>query len=560
MRDGVVLRADVYRPESGDPVPAIVYRTPYDRSHSLIPSAGIDPERAVAAGFAVVCQDVRGQYGSDGEFRTFFSEGADGYDSVEWTAAQEWCDGSVAMAGRSYAASVQWLAAAERPPHLSAICPVVTGSDYYEGWTYQGGAFQLGFNLFWTQLMTSPRAARKLDELYQHLPLTDVAIDRESGPGRSYLDWLAHPTDDAFWRSLSVNRRYERIEVPALVVGGWYDIFLRGTLENYAGLRAEGGSEEARRESRLVVGPWAHGSTYGTYPDHSFSQFGGVDAVDLDELQLGWLGARLGPGARHAARSETDMSRCLAPSCRAQRRGSDVPPVRIFVMGENRWRDEDAWPLARAREQAWHLRAGGALTLEPPGDEPPDSYVYEPSDPAPTVGGPASLPGPMLRMNAGPLDQRRLEARADVLVYTSGPLTEPLEATGPLALVLWAATDAADADWVGKLTDVDLDGTSRILAEGILRARFREGYDQPRLVEPGLPAEYTVDLVATSHVFLPGHCIRVLVTSSSFPRFDRNTGSGKPLGTDTEGDLRAARQSVFHDSARPSRLLLPVVR
>lgn len=534
MRDGVVLRADVYLPDDV-PAPAIVTRTPYDRTFPLIPPSAVDPERAAQAGFALVCQDVRGQYGSDGEFTTFVNEPADTHDTVEWVAAQQWCTGEVGMAGRSYAGAVQWLGAATRPPHLRAIAPVATGSDYYNGWIYQGGAFQLGFNLFWVRMMSDPGKAAKLTALYRHLPLRTVPLPDPEW-ARFYFEWLEHPTDDEHWRALSPNRRYDRVEAPALNVGGWFDIFLGGTIENFTGLRRDGATAEAREGTRLVIGPWAHGSTYGSYPDHAFDLFGGDDAIDLDAVQLDFF--------RRHLRDEGAV---------------EEPPVRIFVMGENRWRDEDEWPLARARDTAWFLRSGGALEREGPGDEPPDAYDYDPDDPAPTVGGPTSLPTAMMKTNAGPLDQRRVEERADVLVYTSAPLDRPLEVTGPLGVVLHAATTGGDTDFVAKLTDVWPDGRSIVLAEGVLRARFRDGFDAERPPEPGAVHEYRIDLVATSNVFLAGHRIRVLVTSSSFPRFDRNPNTGNPFATDRPEDVRPARQTIFHDAARPSRIVLPVV-
>jgi putative CocE/NonD family hydrolase len=537
MRDGVVLRADVYRPENGQPVPALVNRTPYDRTVSLIPPAAIEPEAAVAAGFAVVCQDVRGQYGSDGEFYTFVDEPFDGYDTVEWVAAQEWCDGAVGMVGRSYGATCQWLAASERPPHLRAICPVVTGSDFFRGWVYQGGAFQLGFNLFWVWMMSDQQRAAKAEELFAHLPLRTVPLPDPKW-ARFYFDWLDHATDDDYWQALSINRRYARIEVPAFNVGGWFDVFLGGTLENFVRMRGEGGSEAARTRGRLLIGPWAHGSTYGPFPDHSFNVFERRDAVDFLDLQLRFFD--------HHLRGENGAY-------------EDEPPVQLFVMGENRWRREDDWPLARALETPWFLRAEGRLTPDGPGSEDPDEYVYDPRDPAPTIGGPTSLPARRMKANSGPLDQRDLAERADVLVYTSDVLEQPLEVTGPLSLVLYAATEGRDTDFVAKLVDVRPDGQAIILAEGALRSRFREGFDRERPAVPGRAHEYTIDLAATSNVFLPGHRMGVLVTSSSFPRFDRNPNTGNPLGLDGPDDLRPVRQSVFHDSERPSRILLAIV-
>jgi putative CocE/NonD family hydrolase len=537
MRDGVVLRADVYRPSGGARVPAILNRTPYDRSSPLVQLAAIEPDRVVAAGFALVCQDVRGRYASEGEFYTFYSDVQDTFDSIEWTAAQAWCNGDVGMAGRSYAAAVQWLGATEQPPHLKAISPIVTGSDFYNGWIYEGGAFQFGFNVFWIWLMSNPREVGKLDDVYRHLPLRTLPIS-DLRWARLYAHWLAHSTDDHYWRALSINRRYEQILVPAFIVGGWYDVFIRGTLENYTGMRARAGSEAARTGTRLLVGPWAHGSAYGPYPDHSFEKFAPTDAVDVAEIQLRYF-------ARHLQTNSNGLD--------------DEAPVRIFVMGANRWRDEDDWPLARAQQTAWYLRANGLLTREPPREEPADEFVYDPNDPAPTVGGPTSLPARLMKANSGPLDQRKLTGRADVLAYKSSPLAEPLEVTGPLAVQLHAATSAVDTDFVAKLVDLAPDGTATILAEGVVRTRFREGFDRELPVEPDRPYEFRIDLGATSNVFGAGHSVGLLVTSSSFPRFDRNPNTGRPLGVDGREDLVPAFQHLFHDSERPSRLLLPVV-
>ncbi len=546
-RDGVILRADVYRPDGKRRVPAILSRTPYDRALTLTALAAIDPERLAEAGLALVCQDVRGQHSSEGDFYPFRTEGSDGYDTVEWIAAQPWCSGAVGMAGRSYSAATQWLAAAERPAALRAIAPVVTGSDYYNGWIYQGGAFQLGFNLFWVHLMTAPRERVSLSEQFEHLPLATPPLLARSPAGRFYRDWLAHPTYDQYWRALGVERRYAEVEVPALNVGGWYDLFLAGTLENYARMRAEAATAAARENTRLLVGPWAHGSAFGTYPDHRFKEFGPEAQPDLAAIQIEFF-------ARHLGVERADGA---APG------DGEHAPVRIFVMGENRWRDEPAWPLARAREQRWFLHAGddrgGVLSPEPPADQPPDEYTYDPRDPAPTVGGPTSLPAGLLRTNSGPLDQRKLEARPDVLVYSSAALERPVEVTGPLALVLYAGTSAPDTDFVGKLCDVAPDGVSRILAEGVLRARYRHGFDAPQLLSAGEVCRYEVDLVATSNVFLAGHRIRLLITSSSFPRFDRNANTGAAIGSDEERDLAPARQHIFHDATRASHLALPVV-
>jgi hypothetical protein len=328
--------------------------------------------------------------------------------------------------------------------------------------------------------------------------------------------------------------------VPAYAVGGWYDLFLAGTLRNFERMRAAAGSQEARAATRLLVGPWAHGSTYGPFPDHAFREFEGADRVDVAQGQLDFF-------ARHLREEDG-----AAPP-------EDERPVRLFVMGANVWRDEADWPLARARPTPFYLREGGGLSPERPADEDPDEYLYDPADPASTLGGPTSLPGRFLETSAGPVDQRELEGRDDVLVYTTPPLGAPVEVTGPLEAVLHAATSARDTDWVVKLCDVAPDGPSRIVAEGVLRARYRHGFETAELLEPGRPESYRIDLVATSNLFRAGHRIRVAVTSSSFPRFDRNPNTGRALGVDRAEDLVAARQTVFHDAARPSHVLLPVV-
>lgn len=542
MRDGTVLRADAYLPDGDRPVPALLTRTPYEARRGVIATAAIDLERATGAGFAVVVQDVRGRGRSEGVFQPHVSEGADGYDSVEWVAAQPWCSGAVGMIGRSYPAAVQWFAAVEQPPHLRAIVPMLTGSETYEGSVYQGGAFLLGFNLFWVRLITDPRRSGGLEGWYAHLPLHDLPDLKENTDAAFYDRWLDHPRWDEYWSAQAVNRRYERVDVPVCHVGGWYDIFLAGTLQNFQHLRTEGVTEEVRAEQRLVIGPWAHGSAFGSYPDHRFEGVPERADLDLTELQLRFFDRHLRGG--EAMLWERD----------------DARPVRLFVMGANQWRAEEAWPLARAVSTAWYLRPGGRLTQEAPTETAqPSHYTYDPVDPAPTLGGPTALPRAMMRIDQGPRDQAPVEARPDVLVFTSAPLEEPVEVTGPVTALIHFATDAPDTDVVVKLCDVWPDGRSMLLAEGIQRCRFRHGRDREVPMVPGRPEAITVDLVATSNVFAAGHRIRVHVTSSSFPRFDRNPNTGHPLGVDGHDDLQVAAQIVFHDARRPSHVILPVI-
>ena len=542
MRDGQVLCADVYLPDAEVPVCALLTRTPYDGRRSVIAMAGIDLERATDAGFAVVVQDVRGRGRSGGAFAPFVHEGRDGYDTVEWVAEQPWCSGPVGMIGRSYPAAVQWFGAVTRPPHLRAIAPMITGSETYNGSIYQGGAFLLGFNLFWVRLIADPTRTGALDTWNRYLPLREIPDLQANAAADFYTEWLDHPSFDEHWSQQAVNLHYDRIDVPACHVGGWYDIFLGGTLENFARLREEAGTEVARAGQRLVLGPWAHGAALGAYPDHHFAGLPDSADLDLTDVQLRFFDRYLRGGEG------------------ALWEGDDDRPVKLFVMGSNTWRTEQAWPLARAVSTPFYLRADGGLSTDPPPErDASSSFRYDPADPAPTLGGPTSLPGRMMRTDQGPRDQGPVEARVDVLVFTSAPLPEPMEVTGPLTAVVHFATSAPDTDVVVKLCDVDLEGRSMVLAEGVLRCRYRQGRDREVPMVPGQPEALTVDLVATSNVFGAGHRIRVDVTSSSFPRFDRNPNTGHAFGTDGPADLRVADQTVLHDRAHPSRVVLPVV-
>jgi uncharacterized protein len=565
MRDGIRLYADLYRPDTDQLLPAIVMRLPYNKNGLGIQTLLLDASRAAQAGFAVLIQDMRGRFASEGDFYPFFNEGRDGYDTVEWTATQPWCSGAVGMTGASYFGASQWQTAVEQPPHLKAIFPYIAPSEFYEGFFYQGGAFQLGVSLHWgsgvgaenarrlaAQGMAEPDAMRRLilnlDEItnhYHYLPLSQLSYLRESKAADFYFDWISHSTNDEYWKTIAANRHYDRIQVPAFNVGGWYDIFVHGTLENFVRMRQEGGSTVARKGQRLLIGPWAHAAASGFYADVRFGALSSADAADLTGLQIEYFSHYL-----KGENPEYDQK----------------PPVRIYIMGENCWRDEQEWPLQRTQYTPWYLHSdgnavsnGGTLSPEMPGQEERDSYLYDPRDPMPTRGGATLLPGAHITANAGPRDQRPVEGRSDILIYTSAPLQQPLEVTGPLTVTLYAATTALDTDFVVRLCDVHPDGTSLLLAEGILRARSRNGYEQPSLVEPGQVYKFQINLVATSNLYLEGHCIRVAVTSSSFPRFDRNPNTGNALGQDGPEELQPALQSIFHDDSRPSHILLPII-
>ena len=563
MRDGVTLYADIYRPDGEGLYPTILQRTPYDKTNSLT-NTMLDPIRAAKAGFAVVIQDTRGRHASEGEFYAFRDDIDDGYDTVEWAAAQPWSNGKVGMYGASYVGATQWLAATSRPPHLVTIVPTVTASNYHDGWTYQGGAFELGFNMSWTLLQLTlanfknvstvqnvPEERRanlihdvdNMTEGFSYLPTKDFP-GLDSGLAKYYYDWLAHPDFDEYWKRLSIEEHHSEINVPALHFGGWYDIFLGGTIRNYLGMKKSGANETARNRQRLIIGPWVHGARGTTMAgQHYFGIMADAAAIDVDGVHLRWFDHWLND---------------------ANNGSVDDAPVRIFVMGDDAWRDEQEWPLARAVETKYYLHSSGkanskhgdgSLSTVSPQSEAPDVYLYNPDNPVPTTGG-ALCCNPYFAAN-GAYDQNAVEERQDVLVYSTPPLEKDTEVTGPVTVTLWASTSTTDTDFTAKLVDVCEDGCARNLTDGIIRARYRDSMSNPTLLEPNRSYCYEIDLWATSNVFKAGHRIRLEVSSSNFPRFDRNTNTGNIIAEDTE--LRPALQTVFHDVQQASYISLSVV-
>lgn len=557
MRDGVRLATDVYRMNGAPPAPVLLTRTPYDKDRVVVGSTTFDILRAVQAGYAVVIQDVRGRYASEGAFDPMFQETRDGVDTIAWAAAQPWSNGVVGTFGGSYVGGTQWLPAREQPPSLRAMAPAVTFSNMYEGNTYQGGAKVL-HDLRWVVADIIPGEIRRrvargeeapeggtsldVDAVLADLPLASHPLIHELAP--FYRDWLLHATPDAYWRGGSPDTGYEHITASALNISGWYDIFLWSTLENYQGMRERGGSDHARHHQRLIIGPWTHMNFRGSFPEREFGAAASSDAIDLSGLHLRWFDCWL----------------------KAADNGEEAePPVMIFVMGIDKWRTETDWPLPDAQYRPYYLHSAGqantlhgdgTLSAEPPGDEPPDVYLYNPHRPVPTVGGQVILPGG----NAtGPRDQRTVEARDDVLVYSTPVLDQAVEVTGPIELRLFVASSAPDTDFTGKLVDVYPDGRALILTEGILRARYRTSFTEPELLEPEAVYELQLNLWATANVFLPGHRIRLEVSSSNFPRFARNSNTGGEIASEAADQYQPAVNRIFHDAAHPSRLLLPII-
>ena len=566
MRDGISLATDVYRPSGDTPLPVVMLRLPYNKENPVLLFLSGDILRVAQAGYAVVVQDCRGTYASEGEFNPYFQEAQDGADAIAWAAAQPWCSGVVGTMGASYYGATQWLAAGEQPPALRAMAPFITTDQYYDRWTYQGGAFQLGFMLQWAaSTFAVGEVVRRLGQgrasmadfaaaitagdgvaaAYEHLPLSTVPGLDDFAP--YYRDWLAHPSYDEYWRAAAPCEHYEKISAPALNFGGWYDLFLGGTLANYTGMKARGGSAAARQHQHLVIGPWVHGYNGGVYPERNFGLMA-MDAVaDVTGMQIRWFDHWL-KGASNGV--------------------LDDKPVKLFIMGLDAWRDEADWPLPDTRYEKWYLHSAGRansaagdgrLSTSAPRAEQPDTYLYDPRDPVATCGGATFLPGLFVAANAGPRDQRAIEARADVLCYTSAVLEEDLEVTGPVSLTLFVSSSALDTDFTGKLVDVYADGRAMILTDGILRARYRESLSTVKLMQPGTVYELQIDMVATANLFRAGHRIRLEVSSSNFPRFDRNTNSGGVIADETAADFVVATNRVWHDGSYPSHLVLPVI-
>lgn len=546
MRDGVKLYADVYVPVAPGKYPVIVIRTPYGvQREGMFDDAGPFAQ----SGFAVVFQDVRGRYESEGKWDPFRNEGRDGYDTIEWAAKQPWSNGKVATQGGSYLGHVQWAAISQQPPSLVAAVPRVASTSIYHNWAYFGGAFRLSFNFgwgvvrmpnrimqpqYWHSSAITPEELRYENILWA-LPMKTSDLASSNSEVKHYREWLEHSTYDDYWKAISDEEHFDRVKVPLYTQGGWFDIFLAGTINGYTGVRAKG-SPEAKKAVKLVVGAWGHG------PSQKFGEvdFGPAAMRSNHDRELRWY--------QHYLQGEDN--------------GIDrEPPVEIFYMGVNKWKHHDDWPVPGTQFKSLYLGGGaansargdGTLGWEKPSGKPGDSYSYDPMNPVMTLGGNNCCGTPTL---AGPYDQRPIERRSDVLVYSTGILREAVAIAGPVKMKLWAATDGPDTDWMVKLVDVYPNGFAMPVAEGILRARFRNGLSKPQLLKANEAYEFEVDMVGTANVFQPGHQIRVDVTSSNFPQFDRNLNTGEgPESSKT----RIAKNTVFHTAERPSAIILPVV-
>lgn len=571
MRDGVTLSTDVYRPAHEGKLPVLIERLPYGKD-SLAARLFLDPSVAARHGYVVLVQDCRGRFASEGEWYPFRFDKDDGYDAIEWAAAQPWSNGRVGMFGGSGHGSTQWLAATTSPPHLVTMAPMTAPCRPHNSWIYRsGGAFALNSALGWSLSVAVDfvrRSGRKeplvekvgalfdagnesdswakldaaragmrdvLDGLYAHrLPLADWDLIDELAPW--FRDWVDHSEpDDPYWEDLSFLPKHAvKSAFSTIQVTGWYDFFLDDVIASHGWMSREAATPEARESQKLIIGPWVHGAFTPTTTRSGDLDFGPSAGIDLTDVQLEWFD--------HQLRNE----------------GSGLPsgtPIRLFVMGANTWRDEWEWPLERTRWTRLFLQSGGRANTRlgdgrlgsvPPGRAGADHYVFTPDDPVPTHGGVVHPMG----LEAGAFDQSEIEMRADVLVYSTGPLTQDLEVTGPISVELWASSSAPATDFAAKLVDVHPDGRAFNLCEGILSIRSLTSDEIHEL---------TIDLWACSNVFLAGHRIRLEITSSNWPHFEVNANSGKTFGHDGPPDLTWANQTIHHGPATPSCVVLPVI-
>ncbi|MFA4084030.1 CocE/NonD family hydrolase [Mycobacteroides salmoniphilum] len=561
MRDGTILRADVYRPKLKDPVPVILMRTQYGKSSAQVkPSRFRTPDWFASHCYLVVVQDVRGQGASDGIFTEFGNDGNDGYDTVEWAARLPGSTGKVGMYGSSYVGATQWLAATTTPPHLTTIVPSNTASDYYDGWTYEGGAFRLGFVLPWAieTIATTAAKNRGDDATVEQLEAADKERERwlnflpyqdlpPMQPGNPhvapwYFEWIRHATRDDYWKRWSIRDRYENVKVPVLHFEGWYDAFLRGGLENFAGMSTRGGSPEARRHQRIVIGPWDH-LAWGretSSPSPLLKGLGAGASSPVNELQLAWFDHFL-KGTDNGVAAES-------------------PRVDYYLMGANRWKSAPSWPLPQTNWTVYHLSGPGAkhdgrLSNSTSLHDPPDTYLYDPAHPVPSAGGHSCCAADSAP--EGRYDQSTVEQRPDVLTYTSEPLTSNIEVTGPISVDLWASSSAPDTDFTAKLVVVQSDGAAVNLNNGVVRTSLAQSLSELRPIAAAQPHRYRIDVWPVSYQFRAGERIRLEISSSDFPQYAPNPNTGAPFGQNAE--LHTATQTILHDAAHPSTLTLPVI-
>lgn len=535
MRDGILLSTDIYGEVAGRPLPVLLMRTPYNKARAQTAA-----EAFASAGYIAVVQDCRGRFQSQGNFYPYDTEGQDGYDTVEWLQRQPWCNGRVGMWGASYVGATQWQAAVEKPPGLVTIAPTATWSSFYRN-LYLGGAVRLSLIAGWAAGNAEKPDGAVLNNDWQqtlmHLPLSE--IDQQVGWSIPWLTgMLTHPRLDGYWKRVELTEEITDLELPMQHIVGYYDFFARESVNNFVQMRQHAGNPKIRQQQQLILGPWDHGTigqaTVGEV------DFGEHAVMDRAAENLSWFDRYLkGAGTEHVNL-----------------------PVRYFSMGDNVWRKAANWPPAGFEATPFYLHSDGrANTSKGAGkinreaatsDEIADSFQADPDNPTPACV--VTDARPLMSATWAPVDQREIEQRDDVLVYTSAPLSEPLTFAGDIKAELFVSSDTADADWVVKLVDVHPDGFAQNLAVGILRGSFRESESQPTPLQPDQIYKITVDLGPVAAQFRPGHRMRVDICGAYFPLYDRNANTAEgPFGKRTA----VATERVYHDSLHRSHIVLP---
>lgn len=541
MRDGTKLSSDIYRPDSEEKFPTIVTRSPYTTVEGFQKRFSDEAKFFASRGYVYVIQDCRGKNDSEGIYQPFFDDATDGLDTLAWCSRQEWCNGTIGTIGASYQAWNQWQAATLSPPNLKAMICIVSLPDPVINVPYQNGALVL-WMAEWMAMVDGKKNTDPTifdsSKIYYHLPLR--TMDEKFGRKSSVIwqKWIDHPSTDEFWKRSFYQNKLANVDVPVLHVSGWYDDDLIGTHINYTKMKEMGKSDLARKNQKLIIGPWQHHV-------NERRQLGDIDfgesaLIDLRKIELDWFDYWL-IGIDNGV--------------------MQAPTVDVFTMGSNVWRKNNSWPLEETQYEEYYIHSNGKAntsygdgslsTQKPNSNEPTDSYTYDPNDPCPNIFDTSSLAA------EGPYDQRSIERRDDVLVYTTPPLELNLDITGPVRVKLFASTSAQDTDFWAQLTDVFPNGYSMHLTEGIIRGRYRESLEAPKLLSPNVVYEFDIDLWVTSNVFLKEHRVRLDISSSSFPKYDRNPNTGNKFGEDSE--MKVARQKVYHDEHYLSRVVLPVI-
>ncbi len=563
MRDGVTLYSDIYRPHREGKFPVLLTRLPYNKDLPFYSHRYLDTNRLVQNGYIVIVQDVRGRFNSEGEFYPFMYEAEDGYDTVEWAANLPYSTGEVGMFGLSYYGFTQLLVATERPPHLKAIAPAMTLTDWRNDSVENNGKYMVGSTETWALESVAPDQIRRkyqdterynsmmmkmaqyyneLEEWYLYKPMKDWPPLKVLGVAEFFYDFIENRLTTEQYNKMSISEKFEKIDVPAYHIAGWYDNFLNTTIHNFSELS----KKKNGQLQKLIIGPWAHGVFQSVLGERNFGVHASADWIDFKEdltgLHIRWF--------NHWLKNEREGF-------------EEGAPIKLFVMGVNEWRDESEWPLARTAYTPFYLHSNGnansrfgdgSLSVEHPLSEKADSFIYDPSKPVPTNGGGTLFAG---TNTTGPLDQREIEERVDVLVYSTEPLTKSLEVTGPIKVKLWTKTDVVDTDFTAKLVDVTPEGKAIHLIDGITRVTYRNGNKQAGSIENQVVV-IEIDLWATSNVFLPGHSIRLEISSSNFPRYDMNLNTGKTMMESTE--TKIATQTIYHQEDYPSHIILPIIK